>query len=320
MILTVTPNPAIDLTWCVGALSPGETQRVPAGVSRAGGKGLNVARVLHATAHRVTALATAGGSTGAELRADLSLSAIPHRLVPVTAPTRRTVTLVDDATGEASVLAEVGRPLTRHEAAMFADLTVELGRTADAVAISGSLPPGFGPAVLGDIVERLVAEGIPVAVDTSGAGLLSAARAGARVLKPNRDELRAATGHDHPLEGARYLIGLGAKFVLVSLGAEGLVLVGSDSEHVHARLPRVLRGNPTGAGDAVVAAIASALASRKELAGRTTEAVCAREDLVRRSVAWSASAVLTPIAGSLSPEHATLADEVVIETEPGPRR
>ena len=48
MILTLTPNPAVDITWHVDQLTPGTTHRVPPAVARAGGKGLNVARVLHA--------------------------------------------------------------------------------------------------------------------------------------------------------------------------------------------------------------------------------------------------------------------------------
>lgn len=314
MILTVTPNPAMDLTWRTRAVVPGETQRVAAGTTRAGGKGLNVARVLHSTSHRVMALATTGGATGAELRADLRAAGIPHHLVSVAADTRRTVALVNETTGEASILTEVGSALTAVEAAMLAEETFELGRAADAVAICGSLPPGFGPGLLGEAVLRLVDSDVPVVVDTSGPGILAAARAGAHVLKPNRDELREATGHDRPLEGARSLIDLGAQLVLVSLGADGMMLVWGDGEHVRARLPRTLRGNPTGAGDAAVAAIASTLASGAELRGRAAEAVRARESLARRAVAWSASAVLMPLAGELSPEHVALADEVVIET------
>jgi 1-phosphofructokinase family hexose kinase len=314
VILTVTPNPAIDLTWRADGLTLGTTQRVVTGVSRAGGKGLNVARVLHSTSHRVLALTTAGGSTGTALAADLQTSGIPHRLLSVVAETRRSVALVDESTGDASILNEVGAPLTADESAALVDEASELGRAADVVAICGSLPPGFAPGLLGDLVLRLADAGVPVVVDTSGPGILTAARAGARVLKPNRDELAEVTGYDRPLEGARALIDLGAGLVMVSLGADGLMLVGGGGVQVTSRLPRTLRGNPTGAGDAAVAAVAAALASGAELRGRTAAAAHAREDLARRAVAWSASAVLMPLAGELSSEHTALADEVVVET------
>ena len=83
MILTVTPNPALDLTWHVDRLVPG---RDPPGARRArpapGGKGMNVARVLHGQGHEVLALATVGGATGAEFASELEASGIRHRLLP----------------------------------------------------------------------------------------------------------------------------------------------------------------------------------------------------------------------------------------------
>ncbi len=312
MILTVTPNPAVDLTWHVDALEPGATHRVPTGASRAGGKGVNVARVLHATDHDVLTLATAGGATGDELRADLAASGLPHRLVPTRAATRRTVAIVDERVGETSILNEFGASLAPPEARALADSAAELGGDADAVAISGSLPPGFGRGRLGALVERLVAAGAPVIVDTSGPGVLAAASAGATALKPNREELAAATGLPDPLDGARSLLARGARVVVVSLGADGLLVVGRDGAPVRARLPRVLHGNATGAGDAVVAAIAVSLADGDDLWSDTDAATDARTRLARRATAWSASAVLMPLAGELSPDHAELADEVRI--------
>ena len=320
MILTVTPNPAIDLTWHVDRLVPGATHRVPTAASRAGGKGLNVARVLHQTGHEVLALTTAGGVTGDELRADLAASGVPHRLIPTAAATRRSAALVDDAVGETSILNEHGGPLSPSESAALADAAADLGRTRQAVAISGSLPPGFGPAELGALVARFVVAGVPVVVDTSGPGILAAARAGADALKPNREELTEATGLDDPVEGGRSLLDLGARLVVVSLGADGLVIIGRGGAPVRARLPRVLHGNATGAGDAAVAAIAVALASGDDLASATDAADRARSDLARRATAWSASAVLMPLAGELSPDHLALADEVVLTTIDEERR
>ncbi len=314
MILAVTPNPALDLTWHVGRLLPGATHRVPAGAARAGGKGMNVARVLHAEGHEVLALSTVGGVSGEEFARELAASGIRHRLIPVAGATRRSVAIVDEASGEATVLNETGSALSPAEAATLFDAAAELGRTARAVAICGSLPPGLQPEALGALVRELVGAGVPVIVDTSGPALLEAASAGAHALKPNREELRAATGHDSPVEGARALLALGARLVVVSLGAEGLVVVSraDAAGGIHARLPRVLRGNATGAGDAAVAAIAAALADDPELDAGTDAAARARVRLARRATAWSASAVLMPLAGALSPDRDALESEIVV--------
>ena len=314
MILTLTPNPALDLTWHVDGLKPGETHRVPTGAARAGGKGMNVARVLHAQGHEVLALATAGGMTGTEFSAELAASGIPHRLLPVAAPTRRSIALVDDRSGTTSILNEFGAALDPADAAAVLGAAARLGRDARAVAVSGSLPPGFGADDLGDLVADLVRAGTPVVVDTSGPALLSAARAGAHALKPNREELESATGRSDPLDGARTLLELGARLVIVSLGIDGLVVAARTGTPVHARLPRPLHGNATGAGDAAVAAIAVALAAGADLGADTDAAARAREHLARRATAWSASAVLMPLAGELSPRHPELEAEIVIES------
>jgi 1-phosphofructokinase family hexose kinase len=312
VILTVTPNPALDLTWHADRLTPGATHRVGTGASRAGGKGLNVARVLHSQGHDVLALATAGGTTGAEFAAELEASGIPHRLLQVEAPTRRSVAVVDDARGETSILNEFGAPLGAADSAALMAEAARLAETARAVAVCGSLPPGVGADELGDLVVELVRAGTRVIVDTNGPGLLAAARAGAHALKPNREELASATGHADPLDGARALLALGARLVALSLGEDGLIVVGRTGAPVHARLPRPLHGNATGAGDAAVAAIAVALATGADLDTDTDAAARARTDLARRATAWSASAVLMPLAGELSARHLELEAEVVV--------
>jgi 1-phosphofructokinase family hexose kinase len=312
VILTVTPNPALDMTWHVDALTPGATHRAPAGTARAGGKGLNVASVLHSQGHEVLALATVGGSNGSEFEVELEASGIPYRLIRVHAPTRRSLAIVDDTQGKTTLLNEYGAALAPTEAAILIATACELGRTSRAVAISGSLPPGFGPDQLGALVGELVAGGVPVVVDTSGAGLLAAARAGASALKPNREELAAATGHADPLVGARGLLMLGARLVVVSLGRDGLLVLDRTHPPLRAQLTRTLHGNATGAGDAAVAAIAAALATGSRLDTDTDDAARARLELARRATAWSASAVLMPHAGELSPDHAALEAEVAV--------
>lgn len=315
MILTVTPNPALDLTWHADRLLPGETHRVGAGAARAGGKGLNVARVLHAEGHDVLALTTTGGAVGDEFAAELESSGIPHRLVPVASATRRSIALVDESSGETTVLNERGDALSTDEVAVLTATALELGRDADAVAICGSLPAGFGPDELGALVRSLRDAGVPVIVDTSGPGLAAAARAGASALKPNAEELRAETGLDDAAAGARALLALGAGIVVASLGSGGLLIQTADApDAVRAGLPRRLHGNATGAGDAAVAAMAVALAETPDLAADTPASADARARLARRATAWSASAVLMPLAGDLSPEHAALELEVVVTT------
>lgn len=313
MILTVTPNPALDLTWEVGGLEPGETHRVESGMVRAGGKGVNVARVLHAVGEDVRALTTTGGASGESFAAEIARSGVPATLVPVMGATRRSVAVVDRRSGAATLLNEHGAPLSPGEVAALLDAARTLGSAADAVAISGSLPPGLTSQVMGDVVAFLRAHDVPVVADLAGDALLAAARAGASALKPNRDELSEATREDDPLTAARHLIALGAGIVVASLGADGLLVVGPDRS-VRARLPRAFHGNATGAGDAAVAAIVLELAGMTR-SGCTAHTPVDLERLARRAAAWSASAVLMPLAGDLHPHRRALEREVQTETQ-----
>jgi len=334
MIITVTPNPALDLTWHVASLAVGSTHRADAGIARAGGKGLNVARVAHAQGAAVVAVTTCGGATGEEFAAELEASGVPHVLVPVTASTRRSIALVDESLGDTTVVNEYGIAPTDAEWAALMDAvaaalagasrkkphsvwettsaqvshaesgfsTGERGAGADGadvLVISGSFPPGTPDHLLPALIRLGREAGAVVIVDTSGPSLLVAADAGASVLKPNEHELREATGLEDPIDGARELLRRGAQLVLLSLGAEGMLAVsaGSGRRHsiLHARLDAPLAGNPTGAGDAGVAACAVLMDA----------GIRDPEQILRRATAWSAAAVLMPLAGDI---HASWPD------------
>ncbi|GEC73908.1 1-phosphofructokinase family hexose kinase [Microbacterium maritypicum] len=290
MILTVTPNPALDLTWRVERLVEGGTHRADAGAARAGGKGLNVARVAHAEGTEVLAVTTLGGRVGEEFAAELIASGVPHALVPVAAETRRSIAVVDETLGDTTIINERGANPTDVEWAAVLAEVVERLSGARVLVVSGSVPPGAPESLIPMLIAVGKDAGVPVIVDTSGPALLRAADAGATVLKPNAAELVEATGVADPVEGARSLIARGTELVLLSLGAEGMLAV-TATALVHARLDEPLAGNPTGAGDAGVAACAVLYA----------DGVRDPEQILRRATAWSAAAVLTPLAGDISP-------------------
>ncbi|TFB16601.1 1-phosphofructokinase family hexose kinase [Microbacterium sp. 3H14] len=301
MILTVTPNPALDLTWRVDRLIEGGTHRADAGAARAGGKGLNVARVAHAEGADVLAVTTTGGRVGQEFAAELRGSGVPHALVPVVAETRRSIAVVDESLGDTTIINERGSNPTDPEwAALLAEVVERLPGTR-VLVVSGSVPPGAPDSLLPMLIAVGRDAGVPVIVDTSGPALLRAADAGATVLKPNAAELVEATGITDPVAGARSLIARGTELVLLSLGAEGMLAV-TASALVHARLDEPLAGNPTGAGDAGVAACAVLYA----------EGVRDPEQILRRATAWSAAAVLTPLAGDISPRWTELERQLLL--------
>ena len=284
----ITPNPAIDVTYTVDTVVLQKVNRVREVAHRPGGKGVNVARL--ADAHGSAPVATygfLGGTEGVLFKELLDQLApgIDQRWTEAEAQTRRTIAVVDSA--DTTMLNESGAPVPQSLwEQLIANLTAHLA-SKDWVTISGSLPPQTDPTIFADIVAAIHDAGARVLIDTSGPARLAAARAGADILKPNRDELLEATGAADVHAGMAALQQLGVPVIITSMGEDGALLSGPDGE-VTARLDSILEGNPTGAGDALVAGVVSALAAGEELS-----------TALRDGIAWSASAVLAPVAGEI---------------------
>ncbi|MER6854923.1 1-phosphofructokinase family hexose kinase [Streptomyces pilosus] len=286
MILTVTLNTALDITYRIPALRAGSSHRVSEVTERPGGKGVNVARVLAALGHEVTVTGFAGGTTGRVLR-DL-LTEVPHltdALVPVTGTTRRTVAVVDGRSGDTTQLNEPGPTVSHAEWSAFQEVYGDLLASASAVALCGSLPPGVPVGAYAGLIRTARAAGVPTLLDTSGSALRRGVAGRPDILKPNADELAELTGSHEPLRATLDARRRGAGTVVASLGAQGLLAVTPDSRW-HAAPPARLRGNPTGAGDSAVAGLLSALVEQQPWPAALS-----------RAVALSAATVLSPAAG-----------------------
>ncbi|MFF8032620.1 1-phosphofructokinase family hexose kinase [Streptomyces sp. NPDC016626] len=286
MILTVTLNTALDITHRVPSLRPGSSHRVTEVAERPGGKGVNAARVLAALGHEVTVTGFAGGTTGRILRERLTeVPGLVDALVPVAGTTRRTVTVLDERSGGTTRLDEPGPTVDHAEWSAFQEVYEDLLTSASAVALCGSLPPGVPVGAYAGLVRTARAAGVPVLLDTSGAALRRGVAGRPDILKPNAGELAELTGFHEPLRAAQDARRRGARTVVASLGAEGLLALGPEG-HWHAAPPSRLDGNPTGAGDSAVAGLLSALVEHRPW-----------PDRLARATALSAATVLSPTAG-----------------------
>ncbi|MFE2358501.1 1-phosphofructokinase family hexose kinase [Streptomyces parvulus] len=286
MILTVTLNTALDITYRVRSLRPHASHRVSEVTERPGGKGLNVARVLAALGHEVTVTGFAGGTTGGVVRDGLSgVHGVTDALVPVAGATRRTIAVVDERTGDTTQLNEPGPAVAPAEWNAFQDAYEALLTDASAVALCGSLPPGVPVGAYAGLVRGARAAGVPVLLDTSGEPLRRGVAARPDLIKPNADELAELTGSHEPLRATQAARRRGARSVIASLGAEGLLAVTPEGRW-RAAPPAHVHGNPTGAGDSVVAGLLSGLVEHLPW-----------PDRLARAVALSAATVLSPVAG-----------------------
>ncbi|MFI5766060.1 1-phosphofructokinase family hexose kinase [Streptomyces sp. NPDC051563] len=291
MILTVTLNTALDVTYRVPRLLAHASHRVTEVTERPGGKGLNVARVLAAIGHEVTATGFAGGPTGALVRQLLAGSpGVRDALVPCAGTTRRTLAVVDEASGDTTQFNEPGPLITAAEWSGFLSrYEALLTGGARAVALCGSLPPGVPVGAYATLVRAARTAGVPVLLDTSGEALRRGVAARPDVIKPNAAELAELTGSRDPLPATRDARRRGAHAVVTSLGPEGL-LAATARGTWRAAPPRTLAGNPTGAGDSAVAGLLSALTEGLDWPDRLT-----------RAVALSAATVAAPTAGDFDP-------------------
>ncbi|MET7346536.1 1-phosphofructokinase family hexose kinase [Streptomyces mirabilis] len=302
MILTVTLNTALDITYRVRSLRPHTAHRVTEVTERPGGKGLNVARVLAALGHEVTVTGFTGGVTGRALRDQLAdTPGVVDALIPVEGATRRTIAVVDTTTGDSTQLNEPGPEITPAEWAAFQEAYEVLLRSASAVALCGSLPPGVPVGAYAGLIRTARAAAVPVLLDTSGEPLRRGIAARPDIVKPNADELAELTGSHEPLQATRDARRRGAHAVVASLGAQGLVAHTPDGLW-RAIPPRRVHGNPTGAGDSAVAGLLSGLVEHLPW-----------PDRLARAVALATATVLAPVAGEFDHlAYATLLDQIAV--------
>ena len=241
MFVTLTPNPALDRVLSLDQpLAPQTMQRVTGVHEQAGGKGVNVARVLRALGADVTCAAVLGGFNGQKFAALLRAEGLEAVLETASGETRECQIL----TAPGGHPTEVNEPGLPYDAAALGRLLsrVPVGRRV----IAGSLAPGCAQTEF----AALLREWKPVAVDTSGAALETALACGVPLVKPNEAELAAVAGAGD-LAAAQRLYGRSGTRLLVTRGAAGAWLVGA--EVWEAAAPALDVTNPVGAGDSTLA-------------------------------------------------------------------
>ncbi|WP_067543592.1 hexose kinase [Nocardia crassostreae] len=290
MILTVTMNPAYDMTYRVEHFERGRAHRVRSVDQRLGGRGINVTRVLN----QLGKYARATGFSDHSFAAAASLE-MPVDFVHALPWVRRTVVISESDDGTATALWEPGPRISEPRAVDQLRVRVA-GLLSDmtGLVIAGSQPGGVDPGLPAELARLAIAAGVPTICDFDGPALELAATVPGITLTPNTEELERLTGCPATtvpeiLAAVDPLIADGANAVIVTRGGAGMVAVTADRAW-SAALPQPLAGNPTGAGDAAVAAIIAALAADPAPDWPT---------LLADAVATSAAAVVIPVAGEI---------------------
>lgn len=296
MILCVTPNPAVDRTLVVPRVKVGEIVRASQSIVAAGGKGLNVARVAHQLGADVTCSGFLGGHSG-RLVADLAEQAgLSGAWTWIDGETRTCVIAVDPSGHDATVFNEQGPSVTAEDWRRLHPQAVEVARRADAICVSGSLPPGSDSHDYARLLEGLRDTGTPTLVDTSGAALAAALAVEGIGIKINGDEASAIVGEPvrnvgQACRAARDLHRRTGGMVVLTLGAAGAVLANADGTW-HAWPPTLRIVSTVGSGDAFLAGF---------VVGLTHGA--APSEALRRAVAAGAANALSISGGTIDLER-----------------
>ncbi len=255
-VLTVTLNPALDLTVQLPSLRLGEVNRSESLQVHAAGKGLNVAQVLADLGHQLTVTGFLGESNPQAFEQLFAARGFTDEFVRVAGETRSNLKLAE-TDGRVTDINGPGLAVTE---AQCDELLARLQRLApahDLVVVAGSLPRGIDSQWFVQLLNSLKALGVRVALDTSGVALRDGLATRPWLIKPNEEELAEARGVDLSgssalLAEARRLQGEGIEHVVISQGADGVSWFTADAA-LHAQPPKVQVVSTVGAGDSLLA-------------------------------------------------------------------
>lgn len=266
-ILTVTLNPAIDITTAVKSVVPGQKLRCEIPRIDPGGGGVNSSRVIRELGGDTTALVAVGGTTGALMQRLLNEAGIDAVFLPADGMTRQDFAVHDRATGVQYRFVFPGP--VQHAA--FAEQTLKACRELLAtgaypyVVASGSLPPGLPDSFYGTLAGVVRDHGSRMILDTSGPALQSALGSGVYLVRTNNIEARELAemmdaDPANPESLARSIVARGSvEIVIMTLGPDGALLA-TEGDVVRIRSPQVDVISPVGGGDSFVGALSFALA------------------------------------------------------------
>ena len=263
MILTVTMNPSIDISYPLDELKIDTVNRVVDVTKTAGGKGLNVTRVLSEFGDSVVATGLVGGKLGDFLVENID-DKVSKRFFSIQGETRNCIAILHGE-NQTEIL-EKGPEVQEKEGQDFLAHFKELLETVKVVAISGSLPAGLPVDYYASLVELANQASKPVVLDCSGAALLAVLESSHKptVIKPNNEELSQLLGReitkdlDELKEVLQEPLFDGIEWIIVSLGANGAFAKHGNTFY-KVDIPRIQVVNPVGSGDSTVAGIASGL-------------------------------------------------------------
>lgn len=269
-ILTITLNPAIDVRYNIDNLRIGNVNRTTSIEKNAGGKGINVSRVINTLGGSVLATGIIGGFTGKLFLEKLNESSIENDFLETQYETRTCIAIISQNIDGITEVLESGTG-DCHISDLFLKKYISIldNNEIDVICASGSILKNIDPLIYNKLIAQANKRNIKFILDTSGATLLKGIEAKPFLIKPNKEELEDLFGiklvsTKDVVETAQNIISQGVKNVIVTLGGDGALLV-TDTKVIKATFPKIEVKNTVGSGDSTIGGFAFGIANNKDI-------------------------------------------------------
>lgn len=256
MILTITANPSVDMSYELDRLNIDDVTRTDRVSKEPGGKGIHVGYVLHDLGKEVVHSGFVGGKLGEFIEEGLKERGQDSSFIKVSEATRNCIAILHE--GKQTEILESGPTISKDEAEDFLKSLPSMAEDSKIISMSGSLPKGLDSDFYKKIISFARENGKFVAVDTSGQTLKDVVNADIKpdLIKPNETEVADLLGKDLTRDGLLEALKESPlkeiPYVIVSLGSEGAVVKIKDKIY-RAEVPTVEAVNPVGSGDSSLA-------------------------------------------------------------------
>lgn len=260
MILSITLNPSVDISYRLLDFQLNQVNRCNDTIKTAGGKGLNVARVLKSLGIPVIATGFTGGANGKFILEKLDGDKIEQDFVLIKGNTRNCIAMIHDS-NQTEIL-ESGPFISKEEQQSFLRKLEALLPKVRIVTASGSLPPGVDYEFYKQIIDIANKYQKPVLLDTSGEALKKSLESRPLFIKPNLSEFEKLVGrslqNEESIVNALRRTKFPVPYIMVTLGAKGSIIK-HENKLFRIMIPHIDAINPVGSGDATVAGFAAGL-------------------------------------------------------------
>lgn len=282
----------MDIQYRVNSFQENHVHRAAAISKTAGGKGLNVTRVLHQLGEEVIACGFTGGHLAGFIEEELNHHGITHNFTPIAGETRNCIAIIHD--GKQTEILETGPVIDEKEIETFLTTFQEKAEKVEVITISGSLPVGVPENFYQQLIDIAVKANKRVLLDTKSSLIQNTLENQHTpfLIKPNQEEFEELAGikcshTEDIIEALRKPLFNELSWVIITLGKNGAIVKHNDKIY-QAICPEVEAVNPVGSGDAVIAGLVAGC--RRGLEG---------EDFIRFGIVMGVLNALEEQTGSI---------------------